>query len=45
VLFELQLLDRDRMEAARDRGISVGAVKSLQDRALEQLREMEADAA
>jgi RNA polymerase sigma factor (sigma-70 family) len=45
VLFELQVLDRPFREVADDRGISLGALKSLHHRALEQLRDLEAEAA
>jgi RNA polymerase sigma factor (sigma-70 family) len=45
VLFELQVLDRPFREVADYRGISIGALKSLHHRALEQLRDSEVEAA
>ena len=42
VLFELQVLDRSWHDAARERGLSLNALKALHQRALEQLRRLEA---
>jgi RNA polymerase sigma factor (sigma-70 family) len=45
VLFEVQVLDRPYRDVADDRGMTLGALKALHHRALEQLRQLEAEAA
>jgi len=45
LLFETQVLDRPFREVAEERGMTLGALKSMHHRALEQLREIEAQAA
>jgi RNA polymerase sigma-70 factor, ECF subfamily len=45
VLFEVQVLDRPYDEVAAECGITLGALKSLHHRALEQLRQIDRQAA